>query len=170
MHSSDILTDAFGRIRQLVERSVTGLNGSALAYRPEADANSIGWLVWHLTRIQDDHVAEIANQEQTWISGSWAVRFGMTAGSLDTGYGHTSEQVAALRPENPDLLTGYHETVWERTNEYLATIDAHELERIIDRSYEPPVTVGVRLVSVISDNLQHAGQALYVRGIYERSG
>jgi hypothetical protein len=170
MQSSDILIDAFGRIRQLAERSVTGLNADALAYRPEADANSIGWLVWHLTRIQDDHVAEIADREQVWVSGNWAVRFGMAVDSLETGYGHSTEQVAALRPENPDLLTGYHEAVWERTNEYLATIDADKLDRIIDRSYEPPVTVGVRLVSVISDNLQHAGQALYLRGIYERSG
>jgi hypothetical protein len=169
MQPGDILTDAFGRIHTLVERSVAGLDGEALAFRPEAEANSIGWLVWHLTRIQDDHVAEIADTEQVWIAESWAVRFGMAADSHDTGYGHTSEQVAAVKPESPDLLSGYHEAVWVRTSQYLATVDADELDRIIDLSYDPPVTVGVRLVSVISDNLQHAGQALYVRGILERS-
>ncbi|HKZ29744.1 MAG TPA: DUF664 domain-containing protein [Acidimicrobiia bacterium] len=168
MVTSDVLIDAFDRIRQLVKRSVDGLEADALAYRPEADANSIGWLVWHLTRIQDDHLAEIAGQDQTWVSESWADRFGMPADPDNTGYGHTSEQVAALKPADPDLLTGYHIAVSDQTRRYLATVDATELDRIIDRSYDPPVSVGVRLVSVISDNLQHAGQALYVRGILER--
>jgi hypothetical protein len=169
METTAMLADAFGRIRQLVERSVIGLDADALAYRPEADANSIGWLVWHLTRIQDDHVAEIAGQDQTWISEGWANRFDMGAAPDETGYGHTSEQVAAVTPEGPDLLTGYHAAVSDRTLEYLPTVDATTLDRVIDRSYDPPVSVGVRLVSVISDNLQHVGQALYVRGILERT-
>ena len=170
MDSGEVLADAFSRVRQLLERSVADLDSDALAFRPEAEANSIGWLVWHLTRTQDDHVAEIAGTHQAWNTGNWATRFGMPAGTGETGYGHTTDQVAALRPGSPDLLVEYHAAVWERTIEYLATIDAEELNRIIDRSYDPPVTVGVRLVSVISDNLQHAGQALYVRGILERSG
>ncbi len=169
MKTSDVLTDAFSRIRQLVERSVAGLDVDALVYRPEAAANSIGWLVWHLTRIQDDHVAEIAGRDQTWVTDGWAGRFDMTSDLLDTGYGHTSEQVAAVKPQGFELLAGYHTAVSNRTIEYLAAVDADELDRIIDRSYDPPVSVGVRLVSVISDNLQHAGQALYVRGILERS-
>jgi len=170
METSNVLKDAFDRIRQLVERSVGGLDADALAYRPEAGANSIGWLVWHLTRIQDDHVAEIAGRDQVWMVDGWADRFGMEADPHNTGYGHTSEQVAALRPGTPNLLTGYHAAVAERTREYLQMIDETELDRIIDTSYDPPVSVGVRLVSVISDNLQHAGQAMYVRGILERVG
>jgi hypothetical protein len=169
MQSTDVLGEAFGRIRQLVERSVAELDSEELAYRPEADANSIGWLIWHLTRIQDDHVAELAGREQLWIAESWADRFDMPADRHNTGYGHTTEQVAALRLERPDLLIGYHRAVTDRTLAYLADVDSVELDRIIDRSYDPPVSVGVRLVSVISDNLQHAGQALYVRGILERS-
>ena len=168
METREVLAEAFGRIRELVERSVVGLDAEALAYRPEADANSIGWLVWHLTRIQDDHVAEIAGRDQVWMAENWADRFGLPADSKETGYGHTSEQVAALRPEGPGLLAGYHTAAADRTLEYLETVDTPELNRIIDRSYDPPVSVGVRLVSVISDNLQHAGQALYVRGVLER--
>ncbi len=170
MTTGDILVDVFERIRQLVERTVRGLDSEALTYRPEADANSIGWLIWHLTRIQDDHVAEIAGREQMWVAGLWADRFGMPADPHNTGFGHTSEQVAAIRPETGNMLTGYHTAVSAGTLDYLATVDANELDRIIDRSYDPPVSVGVRLVSVISDNLQHAGQALYVRGILERAG
>jgi hypothetical protein len=168
MHVREILTEAYGRIRSLVDQATEGLDSEALAFRPEADSNSIAWLVWHLTRIQDDHVSEIAGREQGWISEEWYARFGMPANPSNTGYGHTSEQVAGVRPEGPEVLQGYHHAVSDRTLEYLTTIDADELDRIIDDSYDPPVSVGVRLVSVVSDNLQHAGQARYVRGIIDR--
>ncbi|MPZ61061.1 MAG: DUF664 domain-containing protein [Propionibacteriales bacterium] len=163
-----MLADAYGRIRSLVHRSAEGLSGDELAYRPEADANSIAWLVWHLTRIQDDHVSELAGREQTWTAEGWHARFGVPEDPAETGHGHTSEQVAAVRPAGPDLLLGYHDAVADRTLEYLDTVDADELDRIVDHSYDPPVSAGVRLVSVLSDNLQHAGQARYIRGILER--
>lgn len=168
METSDILIDAFGRIRGAVRRAAEGLDAAGLAYRPDADANSIAWLVWHLTRIQDDHVAEIAERVQVWHDGPWAKQLGFTGELNDTGFGHTSEQVGALRPASPDRLLEYHDAVADRSIEYVATVTPDELDRIIDRSYDPPVTVGVRLVSVLSDCMQHAGQAGYVRGLYER--
>ena len=137
--------------------------------RPDPDANSIAWLVWHLTRIQDDHVADIAGREQVWTADGWHGRLGLPVNETETGYGHTSEQVASIRVDHPGLLLGYHDAVVDRTVEYVGGIDAAELDRVIDTSYDPPVTVGVRLVSVISDNIQHAGQARYVRGIYDRT-
>jgi hypothetical protein len=166
--TSEILVDAFERIREVLHRAATGLDQEGLAFRPDPDANSIAWLGWHLTRIQDDHVSEISGREQAWISEGWHVRFGMAPDPSETGFGHVSQQVAAIRPETPELILGYHDAVSARTQEYLATIDSQELDRIIDRSYDPPVSVGVRLVSVISDNLQHAGQARFVRGIVDR--
>ena len=169
MDTADILLDAYGRIREIVHASAEGLDADDLAYRVDPDANSIAWLLWHLTRTQDDHVAEIAGRHQAWIADGWAERFGMEPDPNDTGFGHSSEQVAAVRPSDPALLTGYHDAVWKRTIEYLGTINPDELARIIDDSWDPPVSVGVRLVSVISDDLQHAGQAAYVRGVVERT-
>lgn len=168
MGTSDILIDAYGRIRELVHMSANDLDQAALAYRVEADANSIAWLVWHLTRVQDDHISDIAGRDQTWVEGGWAQRFDMAPDPRNTGYGHTSAEVAAVRPTDPAVLVGYHDAVWARTVEYLETLTTEELDRVIDSSYDPPVSVGVRLVSVVSDNLQHAGQARYVRGIVDR--
>ncbi|MDP8958356.1 MAG: DinB family protein [Actinomycetota bacterium] len=168
LHTRAVLADAFERVRKAVHQSAEGLDGEALAFRPEAAANSIAWLVWHLTRVQDDHVSEIAGREQAWTSDGWAAEFGMPSDPSNTGYGHSSEEVAGVRPKGPQVLVGYHDAVSDRTLEYLGIIDAGELGRIIDRSYDPPVSVRVRLVSVISDNLQHVGQARYVRGILER--
>ena len=53
----------------------------------------------------------------------------------------------------------------EATVAYLATVTPEDLDRIVDERWDPPVTLGVRLVSVVSDDLQHAGQAAYVRGL-----
>ena len=166
MNTTEILIDAFGRIRELVHLACDGASADALAYRPEPDANSIGWLVWHLTRIQDDHVAEIAGRSQLWLAG-WADRFGMEADPHNTGFGHTSDQVAAIRPDGPEVLIEYHEAVAAATVAYLQTVDS-DFDRIIDERWDPPVSVGVRLVSVISDNLQHVGQARYLRGVTDR--
>jgi uncharacterized damage-inducible protein DinB len=168
MQVADILTDAFERITHSVHRAAAGLTAADLAFRPDADANSIAWLLWHLTRIQDDHIAEIAGRRQAWPDGPWAERFGVAADPADTGYGHTSQQVAAVRPDGPEPLVAYYDAVAAATMEYLRTVTPDELDRIIDRSYDPPVTVGVRLVSVINDNTQHVGQAHYVRGMVER--
>ena len=168
METSEVFIDAFVRIRGTVYRAAGGLDAAGLAYRPDADANSIAWLVWHLTRIQDDHVSEVAEQVQVWHDGPWAEQMGFTGDLNDTGYGQSSEQVAALRPASSDPLLGYHDAVADRSIEYAATITPDELDRIIDRSFDPPVTVGVRLVSVINDCMQHAGQAGYVRGMFER--
>ncbi|HWB71440.1 MAG TPA: DUF664 domain-containing protein [Egibacteraceae bacterium] len=168
METSEVLLDAFERIRQGVRRVTEGLDAEALAFRPDPDANSIAWLVWHATRVQDDHVSEIAGRGQAWVADGWADRFDLPADPAYTGYGHTSQQVGAVRADGPDLLVGYHEAVAQRTFEYLETIDAAELDRIIDDRWDPPVSVGVRLVSVIDDQIQHVGQAGYVRGMLER--
>lgn len=165
MHVREPLLDAYDRIRDLVHRAVDGLDADALAARPGPDANSIGWLVWHLTRVQDHHISELAGVDQAWTGGGWATRFGMPAEAEDTGYGHTREQVAAVRAGDPELLVAYHDAVAERTRDFLLSVEAGDLDRIVDRRWDPPVTMGVRLVSVIGDDYQHVGQARYLRGL-----
>jgi uncharacterized damage-inducible protein DinB len=163
-----LLADAFGRIRSAVDQAVDGLAPDDLARRVDGAANSIGWLIWHLTRIQDDHVAEVAGLEQVWTSKGWADQFGLAFDVSATGYGHSSDDVAAVRPQSGELLTGYHHAVSEHTVQYVTTLDSGDLDRIVDEHWDPPVTLGARLISVISDDLQHAGQAGFVRGLIER--
>jgi hypothetical protein len=147
---------------------VGGLTPDLLSVRLSDDANSIAWLVWHLTRIQDDHVADAAGAEQIWTSSGWSNRFGLPFDEYDTGYGHSSDEVAAVQVESAELLTGYHDAVYRHTVGYVERLTDADLDRIIDESWDPPVSLGVRLVSVISDDLQHAGQAAFVRGLVER--
>ena len=104
MNVSELMTDALGRISDLVHGAVDGLSDDDLAWRPDPEANSIAWLVWHLTRIEDDHVAGVARTTQAWEDG-WADRFGLPFPVGDHGYGHTSAQVGQVRAR-ADLLAG----------------------------------------------------------------
>ena len=163
MDQRDLLLDSFGRIHELVPQVVDDLTQGELDHRPGGTGNPIGWLVWHLTRVQDDHVAGLAGTIQQWPQ--WQERFGVPFDETTVGYGHTSEEVDAVRIGEPGLLTGYHEAVHAETVRYLDRVDARELDRVVDERWDPPVTAGVRLVSVIGDCLQHLGQAAYVRGL-----
>ena len=164
MLAAEALADAFGRVREVARRTVDGLSTEDLARRPADGANSIAWLVWHLARIQDDHLADAFDGEQVWISQGWVARLGLPLDPSETGYGHTADQVASVVIP-PEQLLAYVEAVHAQTAEYLSTLTDPDLDRVVDTSYDPPVTLGVRLVSVISDDLQHAGQAAYVRGL-----
>jgi hypothetical protein len=174
MTSAALLTDAFGRIRETVAEVADGLSPAQLAERLDPDANSIAWLIWHLTRVQDDHVAAAFGAEQAWACGSWAARFGLTAATREHGYGHTSAQVAAVTaavcctPGPAKLLVDYHEAVHAQTISLVSAITDADLERVVDRRWTPPVTLAVRLVSVIDDDARHAGQAEFIRGILIR--
>ena len=166
--SGDLLIDAFGRIREVVHDVLDGLTPDDLATRLDDGANTIGWLVWHLTRIQDDHIADAAGTAQVWTSQEWAEKFDLPYSRHATGFGHSAREVARLSGVTSDLLMGYHDAVHDRTVEYVGTLRVADLAEIIDDAWTPPVTLGVRLISVISDDLQHAGQAAFVRGVLER--
>jgi uncharacterized damage-inducible protein DinB len=165
MQPSDVLAEAFGRLPELVRAAVDGLSPDELRRAPADGANTVGWLVWHLTRVQDSHIAELLGAEQVYQAGDWAPRFGLKSGSTDTGYGHTAAQVARVAPESARVLVDYYEAVHARTIDYVRGLSAEDLDRVVDENWDPPVTLGVRLVSVYDDDTQHVGQAAYVRGL-----
>jgi uncharacterized damage-inducible protein DinB len=162
-----ILTDAFGRIAEQVRVVTENLTDDDATWRPDPDANSIAWLIWHLSRVQDDHVADLAGAEQVWTSGGWYSRFGLPFDRAAHGYGQTSAEVGRVRTPTADLAD-YHEAVHAATQRYLDGLTGQELERVVDTHWDPPVTVSVRIVSIINDCTDHVGQAEYVRGMARR--
>ncbi len=167
MISADVLVDAFERVRDAVNPAVNGLSPDELAFRPDSESNSIAWLVWHLTRIQDDYVAGLDGSEQVWTARGWAERFALPLDVGDTGYGHDPDMVAKVTADSRSLL-GYYEDVHEKTLDFVRSLSESDFARVVDHSWEPPLTVSNRLVSVVVDDLQHVGQAAYVRGIVQR--
>jgi len=169
MLSSEVLIEAFSRIRAVVHSAIEDASIDVLTYRADPEANTIGWLVWHLTRVQDDHIADLVGEEQLWNADGWVDRFDLPFGQGATGYGQSAEDVEGVRAD-AELLGLYYDAVHARTIGYLGTLGDVDLVRIVDSSWDPPVTLAVRLVSILSDDLQHAGQASYVRGLAKRAG
>ncbi|MDJ0396312.1 DinB family protein [Rhodococcus sp. G-MC3] len=168
MNHVAVLVEAFERIKGVVHDTLDDIPADALTYRLDAEANTIAWLIWHLTRVQDDHVAGVAGAEQVWTSDGWEARFDLPFDGAAIGYGQSAADVAAVTT-GADLLREYHDAVHARTVAYIESLTAEDLDRVVDENWNPPVTLGVRLVSVVSDDLQHAGQAAYVRGVFERA-
>lgn len=164
MNIAELLTDGFGRVHGVVHEALDGLTADQLAWRVTPEANSIAWLVWHLTRVQDDHVSEVAGAPQAWAADGWAERFGLPFDEDATGYAQDSGDVGAVIVDG-DLLAGYFDAVYARTIAYVAKLTDSDLDRVVDHNWNPPVTLGVRLVSVLDDDIQHAGQAAFIRGI-----
>jgi hypothetical protein len=164
--SRGILIDGFGRAHALVPQVLDGLSAEDRAFRPNGTGNSIAWLIWHLIRVEDAEIGEgLAAGRQVWRSEGWYERSGLPFDPAEHGYGQSSEQVDQCAGVDPELLIGYHEAVHERTVAFLREVDTEELGRVIDPNWDPPVTVGTRSVSVLADQLQHIGQAAYLRGL-----
>jgi hypothetical protein len=166
MSVAELLVDGFGRIREVVHEVLDGLSIDDLTFRADEQANSIGWLVWHLTRVQDDHVAAAAGVEQVWPEG-WQQRAELPFPPAEIGYGQDPALVPEVRLP-AEFLAGYHDATYTQTISFVQGLRDADLTRIVDRAWNPPVTLSVRLVSVLSDDLQHAGQAAFLRGLIER--
>lgn len=168
MDVAALLLELYGRIPPLARSTVDGLDQEELTRPPHPGANTIGWLVWHVARVQDHHVSELLDTTQIWAAGEWAQRVGIAPDPDNTGYGHSATEVATVRPDGPEVLVEYLAAVQQRTVGMLDDLGVDDLDRVVDERWDPPVTLGVRLVSIADDSLQHLGQAAYVRGLFGR--
>jgi len=164
-----LLLELYGRIPRSVHKALDGMTREELMAAPAPGVNPAAWIVWHLTRVQDHHVSGVAGTEQLWVSGDWAAHFGLEPDPENTGNGHTDDEVRSVQPDHVDVLVGYLDAVGARTRSVLQAMSEADLDRVVDHNWDPPVTAGVRLVSVANDNLQHAGQVAYIRGLLRSS-
>ena len=164
-----LITDFFVRIAEELERVLNGLTMDELNQMPNSDGNSIGWLAWHLTRSHDRNISELAGEKQLWIKDNWHARFNRAPDPTETGVGHSSEDIAAFRSPDGKTLLEYHRAVLEIAKRYISgTLSETDLKREVESpTLRNVATVRVRLVGIISEGLQHVGQAAYVRGLLQ---
>lgn len=167
MDHTDVLIDAAGRPLDSAEQALRGISRESLHARPAGRGSSIAWLVWHAARQMDAQLAHLAGTAQVWSEGGWAERLGIPRGPKAIGFGDTPDDVAALVVDDPGLLLEYLRTVVATLVGHVEGLSASDLDDIIDTRWDPPVTRGVRLVSIIDDAVAHVAQAAYARGLVE---
>ncbi|MGB7962207.1 MAG: DinB family protein [Propionicimonas sp.] len=169
MQTTDLALDSLGRVHELIPAVIDGLCPADLTWRPDPHANPIGWLLWHLLRVEDDHLAHLGGIPQVWLTEGWCERFALPYPGTAHGFGMSWDEVSLFTVTDTTLLTGYAEAVSAQSSKILAALTEADFDRVVDTRFDPPVTLGVRLVSVIVETAQHIGQASYVRGLLERS-
>jgi hypothetical protein len=171
MEWRDLVIDSYSRVLQMLEEALKGVTIQDLDRQPHADCNSMGWIVWHLTRSHDSQMADLRRSQQVWIKEGWYAKFKREPDPSDTGFGATSEEVAAFRSPEARVFLDYFKAVLEQTQKYLLTLAPKDLERVLDEPwFKPPPTVGVRIVSILADCLGHAGEVDYLRGLFGGKG
>lgn len=165
--TSDIVLDAFSRTRENVHAVLDATPQDDLARPPAPGANTVAWLVWHLTRVLDAHLSDAFDRDDVWVAQGWARRLALPFPDAATGFGMSPDDVTQVRASAADLR-GYHDAVQEMVAGLLRGLPDEALDRVVDEDWDPPVTLAVRLVSVVDDCAQHVGQAAYARGILAR--
>ena len=139
----DLLTDGYTRISQILERSLKGLTVDDLKWLPHPESNSIGWLTWHATRVQDSFIATLLGDEQLWIKDGWHTKFGRPPDAQDNGAGNTPQDVAAFKSPDAKTLLDYHRAVLERSIGFFPTLSTDDLDGVVENlPFQPPPTVG----------------------------
>lgn len=168
MTANDILIDLARRPMQSAEALRPLLTPGLLNAHPH-HPNSIAWLLWHAAREIDEQLAVISGETPLWITEGFNERFALEVEANEIGYGHTPEQARAVVVTDPDLLLEHLTAVTDALVAFISRLDDAELGRIVDDSWDPPVTLAVRLVSMASDASEHVGQAAYIAGMGERA-
>ena len=160
----ELIVDGFERLPELVAEAFAGVRTADFDRPPRPGANPLGWTVWHLTRVQDGQVADMMGEPDLWVRAAWHKKFNRPPDHDDSGYGHTPAQVRAFRSPSAKVQIDYLRATTERSKEYLASLDAADLDRPLEAGPDPS-TVAIRLVSILADCHQHAGEAAYIRGL-----
>src|SRR6476660_7606173 len=137
MESGGLVTDALGRVCDMVREAIKDLSAEELLAPPRPH---IAWLVWHIARVQDANFSGLLDRPQLWITDRWHERFGMPANPRDYGSGHrqTREEVEAFTITDKALLLDYLDAVFAQTKAYLSTVRNADLNRVLNEPQYSP--------------------------------
>lgn len=164
MKATAILHNAATRPAEAAERLRSSLTPDVLNAHPGGHDNSVAWLLWHTGREIDLQTAALADTEQVWTDRGYAEKTGIGSVGDGLGLGHTSAAAREIRSDHGDSLVDYLQEVTDVLVTYISGLSDEDLDEVIDEDWDPPVTRGVRLVSIIDDAAQHVGQAAYAVG------
>lgn len=165
--TADLLLDLLGRVRDTARTVLDDTPEDRLGTPPAPGTNTIAWLVWHLSRGLDAQVAGALGRDAVWETGGWRERFALPLPAGAHGYGMSYDEVLSVQAST-EQLRGYLDAACDAAAEAMRGVTDKDLDRVVDEHWDPPVTLAVRLVSILNDATQHAGQAAYASGILSR--
>lgn len=166
--TADLLLDLLSRVREHAHAALDSTPEDRLAQPPAEGTNTVAWLVWHLTRGLDEQAAEVLGYPAVWEAEGWRERMDLSLPAGAHGYGMGYDEVLRVQPSG-EHLRGYLDAASVPAAAALRSVTDDDLDRVVDDRYDPPVTLAVRLVSILDDCIQHAGQAAYASGILART-
>jgi hypothetical protein len=166
---NQVILGLLERATNQIKLATDGATDAQLYYRPTTNANSIAWLVWHLSRLQDLVTSSISGEAEIWSSDGWAEQFALPPDLPNdaTGWGDSTEQVAAFRVERATLF-GYMEAAHRVARERVARLTPEQLGQSIAWGTSQTPLYGPTwrvLVTLLNDSIQHTGQINYIRGL-----
>ena len=169
-----LLSASLDRSRERFDRALAGVSVEQANARP-VDAlapriDSLTWLTWHTARAIDLQVSNLAGREPLWTAEGFTSCFALPLPDDTPDWRHSPAESAAVRVDDLSLLTDYLDAAYALARTYLCTLDPSALDDVVDRAWDPPVTRGVRLASIVDDAAQHSGQAVYARRLLGLAG
>lgn len=168
MTLNEFIEDALNKEHDFLMEAAKDLTPEELAWRPGPEANPIGWILWHMLRVEDMWVQFFAqHQPELWERDGWHQKFGLP--TRDNGFGHTAEQVANFPALDRDELLSYGGAVRSGTLEYLRGLTPQEFDAI-PRERRPDMSVALMFRQIIGELFQHQGHIAYIKGLLRGSG
>lgn len=164
MDAIEILADLAARPLHTLHFIRGRVTPEVLNLHPAGHDNSVAWLLWHSGREIDVQLAHLTGVEEVWLGGGFRERLRLGEAGDRVGYGHSPDQARAIVVDDASALLGYLEATLEALGAYIATLTPESLDDVVDRQWDPPVTRGVRLVSIVDDAVQHIAQAAWILG------
>lgn len=164
MNAITILHNAATRPAEAAQGLRSSLSSEVLNAHLGGHDNSVAWLLWHTGREIDIQTADLAGTSEVWSRDGYAERTGIGAPGDGVGLGHTPGDAREICSDHGDALVDYVAAATDALLAYISTLTDADLDEVIDENWDPPVTRGVRLISIIDDAAQHVGQAAYAVG------
>lgn len=161
--------------RRRMYAATAPLSEDEMHWRPDAESNSIAFLIWHTARVEDRLIQTFARGEQeVWVRDGWSDRMGVPQG--DTGVNYTLEQVDAFPAVASDTLKEYFDSIREETLPYVRSLSDEDFDIVPDeRTPFPEFAASVRYFrgrniggifrQLIGEEDQHLGQIAFIRGL-----
>lgn len=165
MDTVSFISDCLEQVRIRLLGTCEGMNQEEVLWRPEPYANNIGFVLWHVTRAEDNLVMRLENGHALWVTGGWHEKFGQPVNAPDPG---DRMGLRALAIPGLPVLLGYSQAVGEQTRRLLGELTVDRLDQPIGPS-QPGQTVTANLRHLITHRNNHHGQMDYIRGLQNQT-